>query len=240
MRGSSLFLLARGLYRRGFFNRRQVLRFGLAQARFRLSGRERHEEIEALRETALTFVQGHAVDDLRGIGHEIYDESIADSLWEQTMSLAHQHLDAGQRVWLVTATPIEIAQVLADHLGLTGALGTVAESVDGRYTGRLVGPLLHGAAKADAVAQLAYREGLDLAKCSAYSDSSNDIPLLSIVGFPCAINPDGRLKRYAKESGWRIHDFRSGRRTAKVAGPLIAATGALAGGIWRKKRRPSA
>ena len=52
--------------------------------------------------------------------------------------LAQQHLDAGQRVWLVTATPVELASIIAHRLGLTGALGTVAEVVDGKYTGRLV------------------------------------------------------------------------------------------------------
>ena len=239
MRGHSLFLLARGLYRRGFFSRRQVARFALAQARFRLYGREEAHEIDALRETALSFVAGQQVDDLRRIGNEIYQESIANSLWEETMSLAQQHIQAGQRVWLVTATPIEVAELLASKLGLTGALGTVAEMQDGRYTGQLVGPILHGQAKADAVKTLATQEGFDLSKCSAYSDSSNDMPLLSIVGYPCAINPDGKLKRHAKANGWRIHDFRSGRRFAKLMGPFVALGGAIMGGIWRRKRKPT-
>lgn len=237
MRGSSLFLLARGLYKRGYFTRRQVIRFALAQARFRLRGREKAQEIEAIRETALSFVQGHSAAELRAIGSEIYEESMAHSLWSQTMSLAYDHLQAGEPVWLVTATPVEVAEVLARRLGLTGALGTVAEQVEGRYTGRLVGTLLHGSAKADAVQELARREGLDLDHCSAYSDSSNDIPLLSLVGKPCAINPDGPLRRYARKSGWPVHDFRSARRAAKLASPFLAIGGAVMGGIWRNKRR---
>lgn len=236
MRGSSLFLLARGLYRRGFFSRRQVIRFALAQARFRLQGRERTHEIDALRETALSFVEGHSAAELRAIGQEIFDESMSGSLWAQTIELAQDHLDAGQRVWLVTATPVEVAEVLAERLGLTGALGTIAESIDGRYTGRLSGPLLHGAAKAEAVVALAESEGLDLSKCAAYSDSSNDIPLLSIVGYPCAINPDAALKRYARKAGWRVHDFRSARRAAKIAAPAVAIGGAIMGGVWRKRK----
>ena len=83
------------------------------------------------------------------IGEEIYDEAMADKIWPGTRALAQGHLDAGQQVWLVTATPVELAQVIARRLGLTGALGTVAESVDGVYTGRLVGEPLHGPAKAD-------------------------------------------------------------------------------------------
>ena len=73
---------------------------------------------------------------------------MAHRIWPGTRALAQMHLDQGQRVWLVTAAPIEIATIIARRLGLTGALGTVAEHVDGVYTGRLVGEMLHGPAKA--------------------------------------------------------------------------------------------
>ena len=96
------------------------------------------------------------------LGEEIYDEIIADKIWPGTRALAQMHLDAGQQVWLVTATPYELAATIAKRLGLTGALGTVAESVDGVFTGRLVGDILHGAGKAHAVRSLAIREGLNL------------------------------------------------------------------------------
>ncbi len=141
------------------------------------------------------------------------------------------HLDAGQRVWLVTASPVEVAEVIARRLGLTGALGTVSEHIDGVYTGRLVGSLLHGPAKVEAVRALAEREGLDLELCSAYSDSANDIPLLSLVGNPCAINPDGGLRAYAKAQGWRVRDYRRGRKAARVGIPTAALAGAVVGAI---------
>src|SRR5699024_11079060 len=80
------------------------------------------------------------------------------------------------------ATPVELAAIIARRLGLTGALGTVAEHVNGSYTGKLVGDLLHAHAKAHAVRALAAREGLDLRRCTAYSDSENDVPMLSVVG----------------------------------------------------------
>ena len=127
---------------------------------------------------------------------------MADRVWEGARELAQGHLRAGQRVWLVTATPVELATVISQRLGLTGALGTVAESADGVYTGRVVGGLLHGEAKAVAVASLAEREGLDLTRCSAYSDSSNDLPMLQLVGHPNAVNPDAELRAEARREGW--------------------------------------
>ena len=76
--------------------------------------------------------------------------------------------------------------------------------------------MLHGPAKAEAVTALAEQEGLDLSRCSAYSDSSNDLPMLSLVGDPCAVNPDGKLREHARQQGWRIRDYRTGRKAAKA------------------------
>lgn len=230
LRGASIFYFARELYRRDFFSLTDLARMGWMQARFKAVG-EKLEHVQLIRERALSFVQGHAVAEITAIGEHVYDEVIADKIWPGTHALAQLHLDAGQRVWLVTATPIEMADTIARRLGLSGALGTVAESVDGVYTGRLVGEPLHGHAKADAVAALAEHEGLELPRCSAYSDSAHDIPLLELVGRPCAINPDARLRAHAKAHGWRVRDYRTGRKAAKVGVPAVAGFGAAAGGV---------
>ena len=113
------------------------------------------------------------------------------------------------------------------------------------YTGRLVGGMLHGPAKAEAVAALAEREGLDLARCSAYSDSANDLPMLTLVGHPCAINPDARLRAHARRQGWRIYDYRTGRKAAKIWAPTVVGAGAIGGAVlvgravWLKRRLPA-
>jgi HAD superfamily hydrolase (TIGR01490 family) len=231
MQGASIFHLARGLYARDFFTARDIGRFAWQQTKFRVVGREDMGNVHEARETALTFAAGHTVAELTTIGEEVFDEVMAAKVWPGTRALAQMHLDAGQRVWLVTATPVEVATVIATRLGLTGALGTVAETEDGVYTGRLVGDILHGEAKAEAVTALARREGLDLGACSAYSDSANDIPMLSLVGHPCAINPDARLRAHAREHGWRVRDYRTGRKAVKIGVPTAAAAGALAGAL---------
>ena len=156
---------------------------------------------------------------------------MADRIWPGTRALAAMHLDAGQRVWLVTATPVELALIIARRLGLTGALGTVAESTDGIYTGRLVGEVLHGPAKAHAVRALAAREGLTLRRCTAYSDSANDIPMLSVVGTAVAVNPDSDLRDIARRRQWEIRDFRTGRKAAKIGVPSVLGAGAVAGAV---------
>lgn len=231
MMGASIFYFARGLAARKFFTSSDLAGFVWQQVKFRLGGRENKEDIKSHRERALSFVAGRTVEELTAISEEIYDELMADKIWSGTRALAQMHIDAGQRVWLVTATPIELAAIISRRLGLTGALGTVAESKDGVYTGRLVGDLLHGRAKAHAVRALASREGLNLRRCSAYSDSQNDVPMLSVVGTAVAVNPDSGLRDVARARGWEIRDFRTGRKAAKIGVPSVLGAGALAGAV---------
>ncbi|HEV7205862.1 MAG TPA: HAD-IB family hydrolase [Jatrophihabitans sp.] len=230
MIGASIFHFAKGMAARDFFTWRDLATFMARQVRLRLRG-EHPDDLHTTRESALAFVAGKKVEEIVALGEEIFDEEMADKIWRGTHALARLHLDAGQRVWLVTATPVELATIIAQRLALTGALGTVAESEDGVYTGRLVGDVLHGEAKAAAVRKLAALEGLDLAFCSAYSDSINDLPMLSLVGRAVAVNPDSALRAEAKRRGWEIRDFRTGRKAARIGIPTALGIGATAGGV---------
>jgi HAD superfamily hydrolase (TIGR01490 family) len=231
LQGASVYYLARGLAARRYFSARDLAVFGLKQLRFRLLAAEHGGHVSQAREQALAFVAGRPVEQLRQLAEEIFDELMAERIWAGTHALARGHIDAGQRVWLVTAAPVEIGMVIAQRLGLTGAIGTVAEIADGVYTGRLVGGLMHGPAKAEAIIDLARQEGLDLARCAAYSDSINDVPMLSAVGRPVAVNPDSALRRVAREKGWEIRDFRTARRAARIAVPTALGAGAIAGAV---------
>jgi HAD superfamily hydrolase (TIGR01490 family) len=231
MRGASLFHFAVGLARRNYFSGREIVGFGVKQIKFVLSGSEDLEDMASATEAALSFVEGRDVAELERLGEEVFDDVMVDKLIPGTLAIAQGHLDAGQQVWLVTATPVELATVIAARLGLTGALGTVAEVRGGIYTGRLDGPPLHGLAKAEAIRAIAAREGLDLERCSAYSDSANDIPMLSIVGNPVAVNPDPALRAHARDNGWTIRDFRRREQVKRVALPAAAGAGGIAVGI---------
>lgn len=231
MMGASIFHFARGLAARKYFATSDLAGFAWQQVKFRVGGRETGGGINSGQEHALSFVQGRSLAELVELGEEIYDELMADKIWPGTRALADMHMQAGQRVWLVTATPVELAQIIARRLGLTGALGTVAEHVDGVMTGRLVGELLHGRAKAHAVRALAAREGLDLRRCTAYGDSANDVPMLSVAGNAVAVNPDNSLRDVARSRGWETRDFRTGRKAARIGVPSVLGAGAVAGAL---------
>ncbi|PPK93497.1 HAD superfamily hydrolase (TIGR01490 family) [Kineococcus xinjiangensis] len=233
IRGASLFLFARSLHARKFFTARDLRFWARRALSFAMHGENLRHLVE-VRELGLAFVAGHEVAEIQAIGEELYDEYVAARIWPGTQALARAHREREEPVWLVTAAPVEVADVIARRLDLTGAIGTVAESVDGRYTGRLVGETVHGPAKAAAVRLLAEREGLDLSRCAAYSDSANDLPLLSLVGYPVVVNPDRTLRAHARVHDWPVHEFRMSRRAVRigarasaVAGGAAAVTGAL-------------
>ena len=169
-----------------------MVRFAWKQLKFRVIAAEHGGDVTAAKAPRWRSSRAGGSRSWSGCREEIFDELMADRIWSGTHALARLHLDAGQRVWLVTAAPVELGRIIAQRLGLTGALGTVAEIRDGEYTGRLVGDMLHGPAKAEAIDALAAAEGLDLDRCSAYSDSVNDTPMLSLVGHAVAVNPDSR------------------------------------------------
>ncbi len=238
IRGSTLYFLGKGMYQRGYFTKKDISRFVLANLRFRLTGKENREEIQRFQDAATDFIGGHNVEDILQIAQEIYDQYVSPALWQGTIDIAQKHLAAGEEVWLVTAAPEDMAVLMAKRLGFTGALGSKAETKDGKYTGAMLGLLLHGKEKAVAVRELAQKKNLDLSQCYSYSDSHNDFPLLQCVGYPSAINPDAILSLRAMAEGWPIHDFRRARYLGKIVSPVVVRLAAL--GTWltpRGKRR---
>ncbi len=238
IRGSTIYFLGRGMYQRGFFTKKDISRFVLANLRFRLTGKENKEEIARFQKSATDFIGGHSVKDIEAIAQEIYDEFVSPAIWQGTIDIAQKHLSNNEEVWLVTAAPEDMAVLIANRLGFTGALGSKAEISNGSYTGAMIGVLLHGKEKVSAVQDLAKRTGLDLTNCYAYSDSHNDLPLLLCVGHPSAINPDAILGLRAMAEGWPIHDFRRARFIGRAISPIVVRLAALAAWLTpRRKRR---
>lgn len=228
MRGSSAFYFMRGMHSRDLITKREIADATWKQFKFVMSGSEDMEDVAAATEAGLSFIKDKSEADLREAAEAVYDELMVDKFWPGTVALARAHLQQGHRVWLVSATAQEIADVIAARIGLTGALATKSEVVDGVYTGKLAGRPMHGPTKAEAVAEIARERGVNLALSYAYSDSVNDLPMLSMVGHPVAVNPDARLRAHASEAGWPVRDYRARSTTAvKVGVPAGAA--ALAG-----------
>ena len=219
----------RGLAARKYFRYSEVWKFLYAQAKFQLTGKENSDDVAEGRRKALAFIEGRTTTELSELGQEIYDEIIADKIWPGTLALAQMHLDAGQQVWLVTATPYELAEVIAQRLGFTGAMGTVAESVDGVFTGRLVGDILHGLGKAHAVRALAAGgpEPQTLHRLLRQHQRRRCCRWWHRGGG----QPGLRSARRRPPKGWEIRDFRTARKAAKIGVPSALAIGAVGGAV---------
>jgi HAD superfamily hydrolase (TIGR01490 family) len=225
------------MYQRGYFTKADISRFVVANLRFRMTGTEKKDVIDRFQKAATDFVGGHKVSDILALGEEIYDEYVSPKLWERTCEIAREHLSRGEDVWLVTAAPQDMANIIAQRLGLTGAIGSKVVIENGIFTGELDGKLLHGSEKAVAITELAQERGYELKNCYSYSDSHNDIPLLTAVGNPSAINPDAILRIKALAEGWPVHDFRRARYLNRLLGPAVSRLAALATLFVPRKRR---
>jgi HAD superfamily hydrolase (TIGR01490 family) len=207
LRGASMFHMAKAAQRAHIIKAREIIKFGWHQATFLFVG-ENLRQLGSIKDRAVQIIGGHTEEELRGIANEIFDRDIKDRLWPETVGLTQEHLAKGHQVWLISATPRIVGEVIAERLGLTGALGTEFVTEDGVFEGSFAGDVLHGEEKAVAARDLATRLGASLADCWAYSDSRNDIPLLSLVGHRVVVNPDSRLEKHARAHDWPILELK--------------------------------
>lgn len=228
MEGSSAFQFGRAAYRAGLMGRRQLLADGWANLRFRLRG-STDADTHALRNRISASLAGTRVKDLDRLAADVL-AGVLPRIYPEMLAVAHEHQDAGRRVYIVTAASQELAQMLAHVLALDGAIGSqFSEVKDGVFTGRPEGLFVYRSEKALAIQQLAAEADIDLSASYAYSDSESDLPMLEVVGHPVAVNPDKALAAVARERGWQILRFdRLGRRLRVGIGLLGAAA---AGGV---------
>jgi HAD superfamily hydrolase (TIGR01490 family) len=206
LRRSSALALAGSFRERGLISRRQMLRAAGWQLLFAARGAS-HEAVRRGAEDGLRVLAGYTPDELRELVAEAMEPVLRPLVYAEPLRLVEEHHARGERVYIVSATLQEIVDAIAEDLGFDGALGTICEVRDGHYTGRAV-RALHAEAKAECLREVAAREGLDLAECTAYSDSHTDLPFLEAVGHPVAVNPDRALRRIAAERSWPVLEFR--------------------------------
>jgi HAD superfamily hydrolase (TIGR01490 family) len=151
---------------------------------------------------------GESEDRLRYLAEELFDNVIRPSIFPGAYELIDKSKRLGLRQVLVTGALDLTVLPLARHLGIDDWVTNRLEYVEGKATGRLLPPVMAAATKASWIRVYAEREGLHLSDCYSYSDSMSDLPMLSIVGHPTAVNPDYRLRNTALQHDWPILDLR--------------------------------
>jgi HAD superfamily hydrolase (TIGR01490 family) len=148
--------------------------------------------------------EGMSEDRLHELADEAFDTVIRPNIFRKGRLLCKRAKRAGHRVVLLSGSPDFLLQRLAKVVGADDVIGNRLEFIDGVCTGRLLRPLVAGPEKARLMREHAARYGFDLERCAAYSDSMSDVPMLSTVGRPAAVNPDFRLRRLARTHRWPI------------------------------------
>jgi HAD superfamily hydrolase (TIGR01490 family) len=223
---SSALAFGRPFYRDGLISRRDVVKSAYAQLMFRLGGTD-EQTMARTRDYLAALCKGWRVEQVQQIVAETLDELINPYVYAEAATLIAEHQAAGRDIVLVSASGDEMVRPIGELLGITDVIATRMGIVDGRYSGE-VEFYAAGPRKVDGVRELAAARGYDLADCFAYSDSSSDLPLLSSVGHPSAVNPDRALRKIAVENAWPILEFRHpvplGRRLRdRPAVPVAAA-----------------
>lgn len=238
IRRSSALALAGSFQERGLIGRKQLAKAAAWQVFFAARGAGA-ETVRKAAEDGLMLLKDLEVEEMRALVAEAMEPALKPLVYREPLDLVARHRDRGERVYVVSATVQEIVEPVALELGFDGALGSLCEIVQGRYTGRSL-RACHAEGKAEAVQELAAEEDIDLAVSTAYSDSHTDLPFLEVVGNPVAVNPDRDLRRIARERGWPILTFSAplypvARRRLRPA--LIGVPLALGAAVWAVRRR---
>ena len=152
--------------------------------------------------------EGFSQDRLRFFSEELFEEVLKPAVFEGTKDLITAGKKIGQRQIVLTGALDFTIDLLMDHLGIDDYVANRMEFVNGYATGRVLPPVMASATKAKWIREYAERENINLSESYAYSDSISDLPMLSIVGHPVAVNPDFRLKQTARQHDWAILDLK--------------------------------
>jgi len=161
-----------------------------------------------LNEVFFRSYEGFSQDRLRYFSEELFEEVLKPAIFPGTLELIEQGKKIGQRQVVLTGALDFTIKRLTDHLGIDDFVANRLEFVNGYATGRVLPPVMASATKAKWIREYAERENINLSESYAYSDSISDLPMLSIVGHPVAVNPDFRLKQTALQHDWAILDLK--------------------------------
>lgn len=243
---SSTFAFSKPFYQGGLLNRRAVLEGSYAQFLLLLQGAD-HDQIERMRKHLAGMCTGWDVAQVKAIVAETLHDIVDPLVYAEAADLIADHKIRGHDVIVVSASGEELVAPIAAALGADHTAATRLEIENGRYTGGF-DFYCYGEGKVTAMRDLAARHGYDLSRCFAYSDSITDIPMLSAVGHPTAVNPDRALRREALARHWPVLSFDnpvslwaripapSTTAAASAAIGLALAAGMMTYNLLRKRR----
>jgi len=155
-------------------------------------------------EELYALYKGTSEDRLLTLADDAYEKVLKPAIFKDARKLVATCKDKGHEVVIISGALDFLMARLAQELGADDVIANKLEFLDGLATGRMLPPVVAGPTKALLVRDHARDHGHDLDECFAYSDSYSDVPMLSVVGHPAAVNPDRALDRLARSYQWPV------------------------------------
>lgn len=152
----------------------------------------------------LSPLVGRTEEEVEFVVSPFVEDVIEPIIYSDAMRCLAQHRAAGDRLLVISASAHFLVSAIAERLGIAEVLAIDLEQQHGHYSGKTSGVLTYREGKVTRLQAWLQEQGESLAGAYFYSDSRNDLPLLSQVDFPYAVNPDPTLRTHAEQAGWKI------------------------------------
>jgi len=150
------------------------------------------------------FFKGSNLEDGMSLFKWVVNEYLLPATRTDVVDRLKEHQAQGHRVVIVSGSFTPCLDIVGKYFGVDHLIGTHVEIQNGRYTGKIVPPLITGIAKAEKISELLSTQDVDWSSSYAYGDSFTDRDMLQLVGHPVAVYPDKKLHKLAKEKHWEI------------------------------------
>jgi len=190
--------------RQGRLDILQMLQAGMMLMAYRLGV----IDMEAAMRKALVLYRGMPEKQLDQETSQWFQQEVAHRVAPGAWTALQRHRQAGHRLVLLTSTSPYLSAAACRHMDLHHWICSTYEVREGVFTGEPISPICYGRGKVVLAERYAAKAGVDLGRSFFYSDSFTDVPMLERVGRPRVVNPDLRLRFYARRRRWPVLNWR--------------------------------
>ena len=159
-------------------------------------------DIDAYLRFSLEPISKIPPDELSKLHEQFMDRYIDPLITPAALELVDKHREAGDITVIITATNRFVTEPIAARFNVAHLIATEPEYRDGWLTGKIVGVPCFREGKVECLRRWLEKERPSYRKTRFYSDSYNDLPLLSQVDYPVVVNGDAQLRTHARDKSW--------------------------------------
>lgn len=153
------------------------------------------------------YLRGKGYEEMKGLAEECFKNVIRANISPWAIECIENHRKDGYKIILLTGSVDILAEPLSRYLGADFAISTKVKMENGRFTGDRMTPHPYGETKRKLLLEFCQEQGIKLSESWGYADRYADVPFLSLVGWPVAVNPDQKLRKYTLQNNWKVIQF---------------------------------